>query len=178
MIKLFLIKKNNIKWYDIIFVLFVYALAYMLLIVFTQHFNQEAYECFIYFNQRVTVAKTDLSGIFHSNVLPIMALDYILLVIRMLFPIELIKFGPQYWLYALYQSITSIMLIKALIKIKTNSPIKMYALYIYMGFLFASATFEPDFGSWVRHNAVTSPIILIISDLYGEKDRLGNGEDT
>lgn len=177
LIKFFLIKKSNIKWYDMIFVLFVYAIAYMLLIIFTEHFNREAYECFIYFNQRVTIAKTDLSGFFHSNILPIMALDYILLVIRMLFPIELLKFGPQYWLYAIYQIITSAMLIKALVKIKTNGPIKMYALYIYMGFLFASATFEPDFGSWVRHNAVTTPIILIVSDLYDENDKLRNGED-
>ena len=150
----------------------------MLLITFAEHFNQEAYDCFIYFNQRVTMAKTDLSGIFHSNVLPIMALDYILLVVRMLFPIELLKFGPQYWLYALYQIITSVMIIKALIKIKSNDPIKMYALYIYMGFLFASATFEPDFGSWVRHNAVTTPIILIISDLYNENNKLENGDDS
>lgn len=164
----YLNKKEQIRWYDIAFVLAIYGIAYMLVIIFTQYFNREAYECFIYFNKRVTIAKTDLSGFFHSSILPIMAFDYILLVIRMLFPIELLKFGPQYWLYALYQIITSAMIIKSLLKIKTNGPVKMCAIYLYIGFLFASATFEPDFGSWIRHNAVTAPIILIVSDLFDE----------
>ena len=172
LVGVFLKRKQAIKWYDIIFVLLSYAIVYMLVIICAKHFNQEAYDIFIYFNQRVTVATTDLSSIFHSNVLPIMAFDYILLVIRMLFPIELLRFGPQYWLYALYQIITSAMVIKALLNIKKNGPIRMCALYIYIGFLFASATFEPDFGSWIRHNAVTAPIILLVTDFYDEKHRL------
>lgn len=164
----YLNKKDQIRWYDIVLIMAIYGIAYMLIIIFTKHFDQDAYNAFIYFNSRVTKAKTDLSGLFHSGILPIMAFDYILLVIRMLFPIELLKFGPQYWLYALYQIITSAMIIKSLLKIKTNGPVKMCAIYLYIGFLFASATFEPDFGSWIRHNAVTAPIILIVSDLFDE----------
>ena len=36
------------------------------------------------------------------------------------------------------------------------------ALYLYLAFLFCSAAFEPDFGSWIRHQGVALPIILLI----------------
>ena len=36
------------------------------------------------------------------------------------------------------------------------------ALYLYLAFLLCSAAFEPDFGSWIRHQGVALPIILLI----------------
>lgn len=36
------------------------------------------------------------------------------------------------------------------------------ALYLYLAFLLCSAAFEPDFGSWIRHQGVAFPIILLI----------------
>lgn len=36
------------------------------------------------------------------------------------------------------------------------------ALYLYLAFLFCSAAFEPDFGSWIRHQGVALPIMLLI----------------
>lgn len=36
------------------------------------------------------------------------------------------------------------------------------ALFLYIAFLLCSAAFEPDFGSWVRHEGVAFPIILLI----------------
>lgn len=36
------------------------------------------------------------------------------------------------------------------------------ALYLYLAFLLCSAAFEPDFGSWIRHQGVTLPILLLI----------------
>lgn len=36
------------------------------------------------------------------------------------------------------------------------------ALYLYLAFLSCSAAFEPDFGSWIRHQGVALPIILLI----------------
>lgn len=165
----YLTRKVIITKFDLVKIVLAFAIVYMAVIVYAKYFDQEAYDCFAYFNQRETVAKTDLSGFFHSEVLPIMAVDYILLVIRMLFPIELIKLGPEYFLYVIYQIMISIITIKALINIKTNEKIKMYAIYIFMGFLFASATFEPDFGSWVRHEAVVLPVIILMADLFEDK---------
>ena len=36
------------------------------------------------------------------------------------------------------------------------------AFYLYLAFLLCSAAFEPDFGSWIRHQGVALPIILLI----------------
>lgn len=36
------------------------------------------------------------------------------------------------------------------------------ALYLYLAFLLCSAAFEPDFGSWIRHQGVALPVILLI----------------
>lgn len=36
------------------------------------------------------------------------------------------------------------------------------ALYTYLAFLLCSAMFEPDFGSWLRHQSVAFPIIIYI----------------
>lgn len=36
------------------------------------------------------------------------------------------------------------------------------ALYLYLAFLFCSAAFEPDFGSWIRHQGVVLPVLLLI----------------
>lgn len=36
------------------------------------------------------------------------------------------------------------------------------ALYLYIAFLLCSAAFEPDFGSWTRHQGVAFPIILLM----------------
>ena len=35
-------------------------------------------------------------------------------------------------------------------------------LFLYLAFLLCSAAFEPDFGSWARHESVTLPILLLI----------------
>ncbi len=36
------------------------------------------------------------------------------------------------------------------------------ALYTYLAFLLCSAMFEPDFGSWLRHQCVALPVIIFI----------------
>ena len=97
----FLIHKEKITALDLLKIILVFAVTYMAVIIFSKNFYQEAYDSFSYFNQRVTKATTDLSGLFHSENLLIMTVDYILLVIRMLFPLELARFGPQYLLYAI-----------------------------------------------------------------------------
>ena len=168
-IEKYLLKKEKITSLDLIKILIAFAIIYILVILYSKNFNTEAYNSFIYFNKRVTKAKTDLSWTFHSDNLFIMSIDYIILVLRMLFPIEILSLGIKYWFYAIYQVMISIITIKSLLNIKNNNKIKMYAIYVYIGFLFTSATFEPDFGSWVRHEAVLVPIIIIMADLLEEK---------
>ena len=45
------------------------------------------------------------------------------------------------------------------------------AIFIYMAFLMGSAAFEPDFGSWIRHEAVLFPIFMIVSGFNENIDK-------
>ena len=47
-----------------------------------------------------------------------------------------------------------------------NKHTKLHSLLYYLGFLCGSATFEPDFGSWVRHEAAIAPVLFILADMY------------
>ena len=45
------------------------------------------------------------------------------------------------------------------------------ALLIICGFIFSSVAFEPDFGSWVRHESVVFPLFIVIMDLHSKVSR-------
>lgn len=45
---------------------------------------------------------------------------------------------------------------------KDRQDCRMAALYLYLAFLLCSAAFEPDFGSWIRHEGITLPVLLLI----------------
>lgn len=92
----------------------------------------------------------------------LIALEYALVVLRMTFPIELLRLGIKYYPYVAYQMFTSILMLKTLASYRINSKEQNIALIVYMGFLFASCTFEVDFGAWVRHGAVTFPVLVIM----------------
>ncbi|MFI3327164.1 MAG: hypothetical protein R3Y35_13490 [Clostridia bacterium] len=103
-----------------------------------------------------------------TNVL-IVALEYGLASLRMLFPFELVTLGVKYWPYIIYQLCMTFMFIKSLKTFNTNSKIQNIALIVFVGFVFGSATFEVDFGAWIRHGAVTLPVMLLMLGNIKEK---------
>lgn len=52
--------------------------------------------------------------------------------------------------------------IVAMQKAEDRRDTRTAALYLYLAFLLCSAAFEPDFGSWIRHEGITLPILLLI----------------
>lgn len=107
-----------------------------------------------------------------SNVISI-ALEYVAVVVRMSFPIELFRLGYKYYPYIAYQVFISILTLKSLQAYKENEKEQNIALAIYLGFLFASSTFEVDFGAWVRHGAVTFPVLLVMIGAVPIRNRRG-----
>ena len=89
-------------------------------------------------------------------------LEYIVVVIRLSMPLELIGLGIKYWPFILYQVLMTYYAVKGIVTIRENSSTKNIALLIYIAFLFASASFEVDYGAWIRHCAVTFPILLVM----------------
>jgi hypothetical protein len=114
---------------------------------------------------RISDATTDIRAVIPTNLLELFSVNYVITAVRMLFPLELLRFGPMYLIYVVFQCLLSVYVVHGLLHYQACNPVKQIALCLYWGFFFCSATFEPDFGSWVRHESVAFPILLfIISD--------------
>ena len=164
------IKKVN-KKHIIIILLSVYICYYVLLNL-VKYLDISAFNELLRVRLRTSAAASDMRSLFNSTNLFIFTLDYIIMIIRMLFPIELIRMGSKYLIYFIYQVFITYYLINNVINIKKISGTRRIALFVSMAFLFGSATFEPDFGSWVRHEAILFPIFLLLCDLktFNDKD--------
>ncbi|MFI3213063.1 MAG: hypothetical protein R3Y24_06945 [Eubacteriales bacterium] len=99
----------------------------------------------------------------------LVVIEYGVMVLRLLFPFELISLGVKYWPYIIYQLCMSVMMIRTTATYHRNSRIQNVALAFFVGFVFASATFEVDYGAWIRHGVVTLPLILLMSGTIEKK---------
>ena len=100
----------------------------------------------------------------NPNILSV-TVEYAFVIMRLLFPFELVSNGPKYWPYIIYQLCMTVFLLRSLRNYRSNTRTQNVALIIFLGYVFASATFEVDYGSWVRHCAVTTPIVLVMSGI-------------
>lgn len=115
-----------------------------------------------------TYMENVLSG--HGNNLILITLEYMLAALRMMFPVELTVLGPKYWPYILYQIIVTMGIIKSIRNWNQDTLEQKIAITLFVGFMFMSATFEVDFGAWIRHGAVTMPLVLIMLGVCGRKE--------
>ncbi len=166
--KTFILMKDRLKLFDVVVVITALGVGYFLLLTVAKTAMPEEYSELIRVRTRETEARTDISNWItndDSN-LVLFTLDYLIMLIRMMVPFELITFGPKYWPYVAYQVMITFYAVMALKNIKKNHKSKNVALYVYLGFLCGSATFEPDFGSWVRHEAAIAPVLFVLADMY------------
>lgn len=82
-------------------------------------------------------------------------------VVRLLFPLEMVARGPLYLLFFAYQIILDYLLYlcakRMLLHKPTNRECAML-LSLFLGFVVTCSFFEPDFGSWLRHEVTAFPI--------------------
>ena len=67
--------------------------------------------------------------------------------------------------------------VRGIVTIRENSSTKNIALLVYFAFLFASASFEVDYGSWIRHCAVTFPILLLMTEIVTVEEVFISNDD-
>lgn len=161
-------KFDRYFWLRIILVILIMGFIYYIFLNVCSHVSRDTYEELIRVRTRVSDAATDMRNILPTTNLKNFTIDYMIMIIRMLFPIELLKMGVKYFPYVAYQIMLTLYIINAIKNVKTNTNIINISLFIYIGFLFASAAFEPDFGSWVRHESVLFPLYLIIINTVKE----------
>ena len=94
--------------------------------------------------------------------LGVFMIDYVINAFRMMIPIELLLKSPGYAPFFVYQIFILVYLFKALANIKTMDKKMVVALSCFVAYFFGSVVFEPDFGSWVRHEATTFPVFQLL----------------
>lgn len=113
--------------------------------------------------------------------LPIFMVNYVINAFRMMIPVELAMRGAYYLPFFCFQVMVTVYVVNLLRQInRINEPVLFLALCVYLGYALASFIFEPDFGSWTRHEAATFPVLhLLVLNSYQkipltEQERLLN----
>lgn len=109
-----------------------------------------------------------------NNNFGIFMFDYVIAAVRMMLPIELLVKSPIYAPFVLFQFFILYYFIKTLKNIKRLDLNMIVVISCFSAYLFGSFIFEPDFGSWVRHESATFPILQMMafkSHVYDEKEK-------
>lgn len=110
----------------------------------------------------VTVIKNWVGGDNSTN-LPLFLLNYLINAVRMMIPFELAVKGVQYIPFFCFQVAVTVYLAHLFGKLDEIDDEKQFlATAIFLGYVLASVLFEPDFGSWVRHEAATFPVLHLL----------------
>ena len=89
--------------------------------------------------------------------------DYVVNTVRMLVPVELVIKSPSYFPFFIYQILILIYIFKTLKNISKIDKKIVVALSCFIAYVLGSAVFEPDFGSWARHESTTFPVMQLIA---------------
>ena len=146
-----------------------YFLMMLLLSVVSDSLYTRFQDALLYASDDSSLSNTYIENVFavnesSPNVFSVSA-EYAVVLLRLLFPLELLANGPKYWPYVIYQLAMTYFLVKSLRKFPCNTRTQNAALLVFLGYVFASGCFEVNFGSWVRHCAVTTPIVLVMSGI-------------
>lgn len=99
----------------------------------------------------------------NSSSLPLFLLNYLINAVRMMVPFELAMKGVQYLPFFCFQIGVTVYLVHLFGKLdEIEDETQFLAISIFLGYVLASVLFEPDFGSWVRHEAATFPILHLL----------------
>ena len=94
-----------------------------------------------------------------SSPVPLFVLNWVVNTFRLLFPVELLLKSPYYWVFCLYQIAITVYAFRA-IRTGTGDRRLTACAALWLAFVIASGVFEPDFGSWVRHETASLPILV------------------
>ncbi len=168
--------EKAVKLGKTLFIFLAIYFCYFFALNISKYLASDAFNELIRVRLRTSTAASDMRALFMSENLVLFTLDYLIMIFRMLIPIELLRLGPKYFIYVLYQVMISFIMFKSLKNVKLISSDRRIALFIYFAFLLGSATFEPDFGSWIRHEAVLFPIFMIMAGFSNKEKTKNKGE--
>lgn len=93
----------------------------------------------------------------------VLFINYAINAVRMLLPVELLTKGAMYIPFCVFQIATTYFIARALlVALESKNREVIFFLSVYLAYISISVMFEPDFGSWVRHDIATFPILLYL----------------
>lgn len=148
-----------------VFMLVLAGISYMVFLYVCQSMRPDDFEELLRVRLRAAENTTTvIEAVIPTMDIPLFSVNYVITILRLLFPIELARFGVQYIVFILFQLMISTVAIKSLKSYTKSSATKKIATCIFWGYILCSATFEPDFGSWIRHESATIPFMLFLLD--------------
>lgn len=159
------LRKSKIKLvFKVVLVLAIMAGMYYIISTVVQIEAEDTYQ------ELERVNSTDRGGNASSTIYPIfdrgggtwvMTAEYFIKIFRLMFPVELLaRFKPTYFIFIVYQGMLFYFLLVALRRRRINPVERNLATDLYIAIWLTSAAFEPDFGSWIRHQSVALPAML------------------
>ena len=108
-------------------------------------------------------ASTIIQDLIPGSSLPMFLVNYLINAVRMMIPVELFMHGVGYLPFLVFQLALTWYMAQLMRKIRNINDDKQFiALAIFMGYVLASFMFEPDFGSWLRHESSTFPVMILL----------------
>ena len=98
----------------------------------------------------------------HNGNLNIFLIDYAINEVRMMFPIELVNIGIFYLPFFIFQVFMLFYTIRGIKRLDRLDDKSFIGLCVFIAFYQGSVLFEPDFGSFVRHEAAAFPAIVLM----------------
>lgn len=90
-------------------------------------------------------------------------LNYIINCFRLMFPFELLNAGVFYLPFFVFQALLIFYMYKNIKNIHGINENNVVALSAFLAFFMGSVLFEPDFGSFARHEAAAFPLIMLFA---------------
>lgn len=167
--------KNKNLFLAIIFMLVSAGGLYILCLLLAKQVSISVYTELIRVRIRMVPSKTRIAPFIQTaDNLFLYMVNYLTVVIRLLFPIELLHFGIRYAVYFVCQLIITTVFFKTFICALNSDTKCKFSLIIFTSFLFMSAIHEIEFGSWIRHEVAIFPILIMFCEHENNK-RLAAG---
>ncbi len=176
----YLLKKFDVKKYRVMIITLCIIISLMSLLILSSLFMPSQYKDLVKVRKTISDAASDIHVISETQINPsmmILFVDYIIVFIRLIFPIELLPLGIKYIPYIVYQLLITYIIIKSIRTLYQNNESRNISIFAYIAFVLGSAMFEPDFGSWIRHEAVFCPIIFIACNAKTIKEKVKSEEE-
>lgn len=158
-------KRRRLNWHQyIIVVVGLYAMVFVFLLaaksIYPKDYN-DIMEARNYSNQQgQTSAIQEVYE--HNGNLNLFFADYLIDSVRMMFPVELVTIGAFYVPFFAFQLFLFFYLVRGIKCMDELDDKSFIGLCFYLAYFLGSVLFEPDFGSFVRHEAATLPILILM----------------